>query len=220
MQQRHFFTGEGARWWEKLYVRLQTSLWMQITTGSVLIALVALLYFTVGSRRGSEETSEDFHTLSQIAQELYSRQPLTEENSALLQSLLERHPHVHPSFDAPLALVLLAQGDHEKGALFAKLASSRRAHIELHPDLLLFADISQAIESGLFTEAIQLAHTLDDHLCESGAFATLRTYNLLRLALLEKNAAHFVAASREENFAEVASLFQEGSLSLKDLFTP
>lgn len=191
--------------------------------GWILLALVACgTAFLVFKERKEGKKSElaalDFKEQKTLAFELSSKATTKVETLSALESILSRHPELHPILDAPLALAFLASSNNEKGLPLLENQLKRSRTLPIDPVLLEFTEVSLLIEKGEKEMATQRAKELEEKLEKSGQFSHLRVYNLLRLAVLDQNPSLLEKARTLPNSELIISYFKEGNCELKDLF--
>lgn len=201
---------------ENLYKKYRGPIWTGLT--GLVIALGLLFFWDQGRAKNARTTAHDFVEAKALYQELASSMNLSSEALLTLEAILKRHPELGPHLDGPLALALFASGASKTALPHVTSLEKRVDSLELAPEVRAFAEISLAIEEGRDQEAIQKAHALEERLSgDSCTFSRLRAYNLIRLAVLEKNPALLEKAKGLEGAKELAPLFRAGSCSLDDV---
>lgn len=153
-----------------------------------------------------------------------------------LEALLDRHPELHPKFDALIAERLL-MWDQPKAA--APYLTSALRRVENHSSFYSqFAKTTLAISEGKLVQALEDARSLREEMSQDPTFmkggkgmqwgGMLYAFNLVRIAMLEQESGSkegeaaawdelmSLREKDEEAFTLVSYHFREGNLSLFD----
>ncbi len=192
--------------------------WSKLLLGFLAIASMAAWgeRFLTSNRSHSKQ---DFLIGNQILERFQSGEPLAVESIETTEMILKRHPELHPKYDRMLAMTFLAQRNTSRGIPYAK-APLEHLSADLSSFYKKYAQTSLLIAEKRYTEAYSEAQNLYAQLQDNEVYSTLQAMNLLRIVSLEKEMGTESNAWDELKthpaYASIASLFQEGELSLED----
>ncbi len=112
-----------------------------------------------------------------------------------LQHLIARYPELNSKYNGQIAQILITQGLNNKAENFVQKSSTNLSKDEDMAYYLIFSNISQLIGQQKYKEALDTALHLKDQLLKlpedsKSDYDNLFAYNLLRIAILQKEAGN------------------------------
>jgi hypothetical protein len=200
--------------------------------GALAVLMSAYAFYS----RSHPSMTGDFFSASALYQKWAGGDLNDRELLKKLEALLDRHPELHPKFDALIAERLLMWDEPKGAALYLTSALDRVD--ENSSFYSQFAKTTLAVSEGKFVHALEDAKSLREEMSQDPTLMTggkgmhwggmLYAFNLIRIAMLEQEAGSKegeVAAwdeliglreKDEEAFTLINYHFREGALSLFD----
>lgn len=185
------------------------------------VAVLGLLGFLLEKRLNSHKihSKQDYIIVRQIYERFRKGEPLAIESLETAEKIIHNHPELHAKYDPLMAYSLLQQEKIARALPYASSILKRVQHYPYHDYALTTLLITQEN----YPEAYAQAERLEKSLSESDSYPTLHALNLLRLVFLadelhndELKTEYWTTLQSHAAFSEIESLFQEGSLTLKD----
>lgn len=205
---------------ENKFIAFFSKHWSKILLGLVAIACLGIW----AERQAGERKSQsklDYVTGNQLFEKFQKGEPISVE---IAQTVLKRHPELHPKFDTLLALSLFSQAKFEEALPYATAATAQaKKHL---PSLYQeYAAATLLISKGEYKEAYQSALDLFKQLNGEAEYQTLEAMNTLRLVFLAQKLgeegqkiAFWKKLQAHPGYLSLEALFREGNISLADYF--
>jgi hypothetical protein len=158
----------------------------------IFLLLIVLLYRLLASQ--STKAESDYFSLAKAATILNNSESNEEaRESALLEmkTLLALYPSLHAKYDGLIAEQLLIEKNLQEAAPYIDRTFSRVKN-EDSPFYIDYAKTSLLLTEGNKAEALKQAYLLRENMLKSPPFngGVLYAFNLIRIALLEKQEQH------------------------------
>lgn len=180
-------------------------------------ALMIAVFFNRYTSSKESEKKHDFLTIKSVFERFNRGESPSKESLDMAETILKRHPELHVQYDPLMAISLASLGQIDKAHLFCQKTE--------RPFYSSFSKTTTLIDNQDFTGALEQACKLEDELKENPNFPYLRSFNLLRIAILSKKLNNFEKQAKAlstleslKTYSQVAHIFEEGSFTLKDFF--
>ena len=217
---------------ENTYIQWITHHGRELLMGFVAIVLILIIVLRMTTGYGSKAYSDYISAENNFYTVLIGAKPgsdprATEDALESLDKLLEKHPELHARYDGILAQTLINQGKVKESITFVKESINRSTKKEL-PFYADFAVTTILITKQQYEKALDRAKALKNRMVANGFGDTLYAYNLIRIAMLEKQVGtpeDELTAWQElkkaesvdaKAFEQVIQLFKEGNVTLAD----
>ena len=202
--------------------------WLRRHASKILMAVICLtaggIFLDRWLNKHKSSTQQDFVTVKHLFEPFLSGRPLAAESVEAIEKILGSHPELHPKYDSLMALAYFQQENSAKGVACAQMALQRAEKLtQTH-----YQDFTKAtllIAQKNYKEALTQAQQLESTLQNDASLEMLRTFNLLRIAMLARELGELSLAKQSwesvqkmSAFEKVSPLFQEGSYSLSNYF--
>lgn len=241
-------------WMEKLqthpFFHWSVENWRWYLYGFLLFAITSALGLSL-STRSSTKAESNYLLADNYLQILQKNipdetlNPSLESTLAKLEKITQEYPELQPKYEGIIAQFLLLQKEEQKASLFSKKILKRVQTDEL-PIYSRFTEITLLTSQGNYQEALSQSQALHKELLDSfqspphsksdSSTALLFAYNLLRIAMLNKQTEHkegeikawqewerYAAIDKEnkdplfidpKSFGKIKDFFKEGNFSL------
>ncbi|NGX61997.1 MAG: hypothetical protein K940chlam9_01490 [Chlamydiae bacterium] len=203
---------------ENKYFKFLKDHWSKLLLGFLAFASVAAWGERLW-RSHKTQSNQDYSLATHIFASFQKGEPLSSEAIESAESILKKHPELHPKYDSKIALSLFSQKHEEKAIPYVQ-ASLERAGEKLSPPFREYTLGSCLIGEKNYQEAFERAEILHSQLDEQ--YKTLSALNLLRLVVLsrklaqsEKQNMYWEELKKHPVYPSLASLFEEGEISLE-----
>jgi hypothetical protein len=192
----------------------------------LLLGIVAIICLAVWAERllwsNENQNKQDFIVVHQIFERFHKGEGLAEESIEAAENILERHPELHPKYDAMLALTFFSQANERKAEKYAR-SLIEQVDSELPPLYQHYAKTTLLIAEKGYAQAFEEALALQEQLKGKSGYQTLDAMNTLRLLFLadtlgdttQKN-IFWKKLEKHPAYPSIQPLFHEGKLSLED----
>ncbi len=196
----------------------------------ILLGILAIATIAAWSERllhsNQKENKHDFFIAQQIFERFQKGEYLPAESIESVQNILDRHPELHPKYDLVLALTFFSQQKAQEASHYARsLINHAQGHLpSAYKD---YAHTTLLISEGHYVQAFGAATLLEEKLSALSDCQTLDAMNTLRLLFLARqlgDVAHektyWAKLTAHPAYGSITSVFQVGTLSLTNYFTP
>lgn len=209
---------------ENRYLVFLSKHWSKLVLSVLAVACVAAWSQRL-LRKSSDENRHDFVLSQQMFDKFQKGAFLSPESLETVENILERHPELHPKWDAWLALTFLSQADGDKSLLYAQ-SLLNRSFSELPHPYRDFAETTLLFLEEKYSEAYENALALQQKVAGHEEYKSLDAMNTLRLLFLaeklgdaSQKALAWTKLQKHPAYSLIEPLFQEGALSLADYTT-
>lgn len=206
---------------ENKFINFFSKHWSKLLLGFLAIASIAAWTERFLSSNHTQ-TTQDYLLANQIFERCQRGEHLDVESIEMAENILDRHPELHPKYDALLALTFFSQTKTDKGMKYARSLIEHVA-ATLPSYYKEYATTSLLIAEEKYDEAYLAAQKLETELKAEEGFPTLDAMNTLRLLFLadrldnaDQKRITWEKLEKHPSFLSIQPLFHEGSLSLSD----
>jgi hypothetical protein len=191
--------------------------WRQGLTALLVVASL----FVWGERfyhSHSQQATTDFAEISKLFSSYEEGRPLSMEETEKASQILKRHPELHPTYDISLAEAFFIQQKTQEGVQLA-LDRYSNTYKDLPENYQVFAKASLDLAEEKWASAYQKSLKIEESCKVQDPDSFLRALNLFRLCMLAKKLekeAPWEALKQHACYHQIASLCQEGSISLEN----